>query len=115
MLQPRAEHAVAIASALTDRKVHNCKDLAQACHISTSYAEMLLFKMRKAGLIIGQRGPGGGYWLARSADEINLSEVVSAVTMAVDSPLSRLARSKMATVSLDHFAARTRFVTGVAK
>ena len=35
--------------------------------------------LRRAGLVTGKRGPGGGYVLARPAEEISLREVVEAV------------------------------------
>ena len=32
-----------------------------------------------AGIVRSQRGPEGGYWLARPAEEINLAEIIRAV------------------------------------
>ena len=41
--------------------------------------------LRKAGLVVGKRGPGGGYVLARPPEEMNLREVVEAIEGALGS------------------------------
>lgn len=48
-------------------------------HISQPYLEQLFVKLRRAGLVESMRGPGGGYLLARPADQISLAEVMAAV------------------------------------
>ena len=52
--------------------------------ISLSYLEQLFTRLRKHRLVCSTRGPGGGYSLARPADDIAVSEVVAAVDEAVD-------------------------------
>lgn len=52
--------------------------------ISLSYLEQLFTRLRKHSLVCSTRGPGGGYSLARAADEIAVSEIVAAVDEAVD-------------------------------
>lgn len=52
--------------------------------ISLSYLEQLFACLRKNGLVDSARGPGGGYWLRRSSDEISVAEVVDAVNESVD-------------------------------
>ncbi len=47
--------------------------------ISQSYMEQLFMRLRKAGLIQGARGPGGGYRLGRDAASITVADVVVAV------------------------------------
>lgn len=47
--------------------------------IPARYLEQIFQRLRRAGLVSGKRGPGGGYRLARSASEISLREVVTAV------------------------------------
>lgn len=53
--------------------------------ISLSYLEQLFARLRKAGLVTGVRGPGGGYRLSRDAGEINVAEIISAVDEELDS------------------------------
>ena len=54
-------------------------DISVCQGISPSYLEQLFAKLRAAGLVEGVRGPGGGYRLARPADEISIADIVEAV------------------------------------
>ena len=47
--------------------------------IPTRYLEQIFQRLRRAELVIGKRGPGGGYTLARPPAKITLREVVEAV------------------------------------
>lgn len=58
-------------------------DIAERQNISLSYLEQLFAKLRRSDLVKSVRGPGGGYLLARSADNIPIADVI----MAVDSPI----------------------------
>ncbi|MDP6588111.1 MAG: Rrf2 family transcriptional regulator [Alphaproteobacteria bacterium] len=58
-------------------------DIADRQEISLSYLEQLFSKLRKNGLVKSIRGPGGGYMLARGADQLRISDIV----MAVDEPI----------------------------
>ncbi|MBL4628457.1 MAG: Rrf2 family transcriptional regulator [Roseicyclus sp.] len=51
--------------------------------VSLPYLEQLFVKLRRAGLVLSVRGPGGGYRLARSAAEIRVVEVFEAVDETV--------------------------------
>ena len=53
--------------------------IAQAQEIPLKFLENILGDLRQAGIVRSQRGVEGGYWLARSAEEISLAEVVRAV------------------------------------
>ncbi|OOZ36178.1 Fe-S cluster assembly transcriptional regulator IscR [Solemya velesiana gill symbiont] len=59
-------------------------DIAQRQDISLSYLEQLFSRLRKRELVSSVRGPGGGYVLGRSADNIFIAEVISAVDEKVD-------------------------------
>jgi Rrf2 family protein len=59
------------------------EDLAKAQAIPPSFLENILTQLRSAGIVRSQRGPEGGYWLARPAEELLLAEVIR----AVDGPL----------------------------
>jgi Rrf2 family transcriptional regulator, iron-sulfur cluster assembly transcription factor len=58
-------------------------DIAARQEISLSYLEQLFARLRREGLVISARGPGGGYRLARAADATNIADIVR----AVDEPL----------------------------
>ncbi len=58
-------------------------EIAERQEISLSYLEQLFGRMRRAGLVASVRGPGGGYRLARPAEELRISEII----LAVDEPI----------------------------
>lgn len=51
------------------------KEISEAQKLSVQYLEQILFKLKKAKIIIGKRGPSGGYKLARNAEDISVFEV----------------------------------------
>lgn len=59
-------------------------DISRCQDISLSYLEQLFAKLRRAGLVCGVRGPGGGYRLARAAATITIADIISAVDERVD-------------------------------
>jgi Rrf2 family protein len=58
-------------------------DIAKAQAIPPSFLENILTQLRSAGIVRSQRGPEGGYWLAKPAEDLPLAEVIR----AVDGPL----------------------------
>nr|NIM05696.1 Rrf2 family transcriptional regulator [Armatimonadota bacterium]NIO97177.1 Rrf2 family transcriptional regulator [Armatimonadota bacterium] len=52
--------------------------------ISAKYLEQLTIPLRRAGLIQAERGPNGGYQLAKSAAEISAHDIVEAVEGSLD-------------------------------
>lgn len=57
--------------------------VAEAEKLPLSYLEHLVAKLRKADLVVSQRGAHGGYMLARPADQIEMLEVVQALEGAI--------------------------------
>jgi Rrf2 family iron-sulfur cluster assembly transcriptional regulator len=55
------------------------RDIAERTGLPQPYLEQILLALKGAGLVRSKRGVGGGYVLARPADQIRLSEIVSAV------------------------------------
>ncbi|MCK5664987.1 MAG: Rrf2 family transcriptional regulator, partial [Thiotrichaceae bacterium] len=60
-------------------------EIAARQTISLSYLEQLFARLRKAGMVKGVRGPGGGYKLSRVAAEINIADIITAVDEPIDS------------------------------
>ncbi|HUC32044.1 MAG TPA: Rrf2 family transcriptional regulator [Ilumatobacteraceae bacterium] len=60
------------------------RDIAERTAIPQPYLEQILLALKGAGLVRSKRGVGGGYVLARPADEIRISEILA----AVDGPIS---------------------------
>ncbi len=54
--------------------------------IPVKFLEHIMTELKHAGLVRSQRGPEGGYWLARPAGEVTLAEVIR----AVDGPLANV-------------------------
>jgi Rrf2 family protein len=62
------------------------EEIATAQGIPPKFLESILLQLRRAGLVHAQRGPEGGYWLARPAAEITLAGVIR----AIDGPLANV-------------------------
>ena len=62
-----------------DERAVPLQEVARRQEISLSYLEQLFARMRRAGLVSGVRGPGGGYRLARSSNAITVAEIIAAV------------------------------------
>jgi Rrf2 family iron-sulfur cluster assembly transcriptional regulator len=77
-------------TAMLDLAIHNDQgpvslaDISGRQGISLSYLEQLFSKLRKRGLVVSTRGPGGGYSLARPAEELAVASVITAVDEGVD-------------------------------
>jgi Rrf2 family iron-sulfur cluster assembly transcriptional regulator len=59
-------------------------DISKRQGISLSYLEQLFSRLRKKGLVVSTRGPGGGYKLSREAGEIVVADVITAIDEKVD-------------------------------
>ncbi len=59
-------------------------EIAARQSISHSYLEQLFSRLRRAGVVESVRGPGGGYRLARPADETRVADII----VAVDEPIT---------------------------
>ena len=59
-------------------------DIAETNTISKKFLDHILTELRRAGLVYSKKGKGGGYALARRADEIK----VGAIVRALDGPLA---------------------------
>ena len=60
-------------------------EIAERQTISLSYLEQLFARLRKAGMVNGVRGPGGGYRLGKDVDSISVADIIIAVDEVVDS------------------------------
>ena len=59
-------------------------DIAKRQSISLSYLEQLFARLRRAGLVTGVRGPGGGYQLSRTTSQIDIGQIIEAVDEVID-------------------------------
>ena len=58
-------------------------EISERQEISLSYLEQLFVKLRRGGLVVAARGPGGGYRLAQPASETRIADII----IAVDEPI----------------------------
>ncbi len=56
-------------------KMMQIKEIAAREQISAKFLEQILLALKNAGLLHSKMGIGGGYYLARSAGEINLGQI----------------------------------------
>ncbi len=55
------------------------KDISAREELSLTYLEQLFVKLRRGDIVQSVRGPGGGYVLARPAEEIRVDEIIDSV------------------------------------
>ncbi len=60
--------------------------LATAQEIPPKFLESILLQLRRAAIVHSQRGPDGGYWLAKSAEQITLADIIR----VIDGPLANV-------------------------
>ena len=80
-LSARADYALraAIELATADGNHVTAEQLARAQQIPGKFLEAILTQLRRAGLVRSQRGPEGGFWLARPAEDISLADIIRAI------------------------------------
>ncbi|GAB3810659.1 RrF2 family transcriptional regulator [Micromonospora zhanjiangensis] len=80
------QEAAAVGGSAPARRPVTAEQIARAQEIPPKFLESILLQLRRGGIVHAQRGPEGGYWLARSAAEISLAEVIR----VVDGPLANI-------------------------
>ena len=80
-LSARADYALraAIELAAASSGHVTADQLARSQAIPGKFLEAILTHLRRAGLVRSQRGPDGGFWLARPAAEISLADIIRAI------------------------------------
>jgi Rrf2 family protein len=81
----RAVVELASAGASAEAPV-TAERLATAQQIPPKFLESILLQLRRSGVVHSQRGPDGGYWLARPGKEISLAEIIR----VIDGPLANV-------------------------
>ena len=64
--------------------------IATAQGIPIKFLENILLDLRQSGLVNSRRGPDGGYWLSKPADQITVADVIR----AADGPLASVRGEK---------------------
>ena len=79
-------------------KLTTLVEISRRQKISLPYLEQLFVKLRRSKIVESVRGPGGGYRLARSAENIRIAEILFAVDESMNA-LSQGAGAKGANIS----------------
>lgn len=86
MLGTKARYAVMALVDMAKRNENTAislANLAETQEIPLPYLEQIFAKLRKAGLVESVRGPGGGYKLAKTAENLSVAAIVEAVEESV--------------------------------
>jgi Rrf2 family transcriptional regulator, iron-sulfur cluster assembly transcription factor len=82
-LSTKAQYAVRAMvslSLLNDQgRPVSIKEIAEREDLSTNYLEQLFAMLRRNEIVKSVRGPGGGYVLARAAENIRLDQIIDSV------------------------------------
>ena len=77
-----ADYAVVLMTAAARRDSGarlSATDLSQDTGVPLPTAQKLMQQLAASGLLVGQRGAGGGYALARPVSKISLADIIEAV------------------------------------
>jgi Rrf2 family protein len=89
-LSARVDYALRAVAELVassgDAKLVTADRLAAAQQIPPKFLESILLQLRRGGIVRAQRGPEGGYRLARPAAEISLADIIR----VIDGPLANV-------------------------
>ncbi|MGB0449448.1 MAG: Rrf2 family transcriptional regulator [Porticoccaceae bacterium] len=86
-LTTKGRYAVTAMLDLTihaDDKPVSLSEISERQSISLSYLEQLFSRLRQSELVSSVRGPGGGYRLGRSSEDIYIAQIIEAVNESVD-------------------------------
>ncbi len=82
-ISAKAEYAclaiLALAKPRPDESPLRIREIAESHEIPERYLVQILLQLKGAGLVHSTRGAAGGYRLARSAEQISLGEVLTAI------------------------------------
>jgi Rrf2 family protein len=75
--------AVVHLASVEPAKTTQAIDIAEAHNIPKKFLDAILGDLRGAGIVLAKKGPGGGYRLARTADQIKVGAVIRALDGAL--------------------------------
>lgn len=80
MFSSTSEYALrAVAELAKVNAARTASELAEAVQIPRGYVSKVMQDLARAGIVNSQRGPNGGFTLARSARDISVLDVINAV------------------------------------
>ena len=79
-LTTKARYGLRALCHVAHRGYASAQIIAERQSIPSRYLEEIIGELRKAGLVVGKRGPRGGYRLAKPPAEIAVAEVLRALS-----------------------------------
>ena len=70
--------SLALAKLRKEGRPVSINQLSEQEHISPVFLEQIFFKLRKAGIVVSMRGPGGGFNFTKPLNELSVFEILSA-------------------------------------
>jgi Rrf2 family protein len=123
-LSTKARYGIRALCHVAHRGYASAQAIAEQQVIPSRYLEEIIRELRKAGLVVGKRGPHGGYRLARPAGEIAVADVLRAlaahpeggptghsrdeVARIVEDAVDRRLQEALGALSLDELLAEAR-------
>ena len=104
-LTAKGEYALRLVLNLARReegKLYQLEEITKKEKISSSYLYQLVKNLKRDGIIISSRGPGGGYALGRPAKEISILQVLASAGEQVQTMSTNLQKSQSST-NIDAF------------
>ncbi len=79
-LSKRGEYGIKalldLASSVPGHRIIRAREIAEREQIPVKFLEQILLTLKNAGILHSRMGVGGGYYLARPADEITLGQII---------------------------------------
>lgn len=79
MITKKSKYAIKALIYLAKQEERNpvlIEEISNAEKIPKKFLEAILLDLRKAGILASKKGKGGGYYLLKDAEEINMAEVL---------------------------------------
>jgi Rrf2 family transcriptional regulator, cysteine metabolism repressor len=70
---------ITLAERYSTAQPHRVEEIAAVQNIPENYLRRLLIELKRGGLVLSQKGPSGGYMLARHPSKITMAEVVQII------------------------------------
>lgn len=105
MISNRLRIAAELVALISNHQKQMTSELSTALGLSASYIEQICRELRAGGIITGQRGPGGGYKMARDPSQVTVQDVALCMPAGNhDSALDRAIAGFLSTLTIADMA-----------
>lgn len=96
MITKKTKYALMVLAALAraeQGRPQLIADLSAEAHVPKKFLELILLELKGGGIVQSKKGPGGGYFLAMSPDEVNIADVMR-LTGGATAPVGCLSKTR---------------------